>query len=103
MQLQWFPALSFLIATSLSHFAASLEPWDDMRVEHTLNGVPVNWESLGYPSAGTAIDLYIALKPYQESALTDTLYEVSDPGHPKYALSDTPSVTHVLTSAAAPA
>ncbi|KAH9168457.1 subtilisin-like protein [Lactarius sanguifluus] len=55
-----------------------------MRVKHTWSAVPVNWETLGCPSAGTTIDLYIALNPHQESALIDALYEVSDPKHPRY-------------------
>ncbi|KAH9165153.1 subtilisin-like protein [Lactarius sanguifluus] len=36
------------------------------------------------PSAGTTIDLYIALNPRHENALVDALYEVSDPKHPRH-------------------
>ncbi|KAH9174030.1 subtilisin-like protein [Lactarius sanguifluus] len=61
-----------------------LAPWDNMRVKHTWSAVPANWETLGCPSAGTTIDLYIALNPHQESALIDALYEVSDPKHPRH-------------------
>ncbi|KAI9441864.1 subtilisin-like protein [Lactarius indigo] len=46
--------------------------------------VPTNWERLGYPPAGTTIDLHVALKSYDEDALIYALYEVSDPEHPKY-------------------
>ncbi|KAH8995542.1 subtilisin-like protein [Lactarius hatsudake] len=55
-----------------------------MRVKHTWRAVPANWETLGCPSAGTTIDLYIALNPHQESALLDALYQVSDPKHPRH-------------------
>ncbi|KAH9036741.1 subtilisin-like protein [Lactarius deliciosus] len=58
--------------------------WEDMRMKHSWNAVPRNWESLGRPPSGTTIDLYIALKPWRENALVDTLYEVSEPGHPRY-------------------
>ncbi|KAH8994355.1 subtilisin-like protein [Lactarius hatsudake] len=84
MRYHWLYALSFLTATPLADSATPLAPWDDMRVKHTWSAVPANWETLGCPSAGTTIDLYIALNPYQESALIDALYEVSDPKHPRH-------------------
>jgi hypothetical protein len=74
--------------------------WHDMRVKHAWHAVPDNWESLGRPAAGTIIDLYIALKPHQESALIDALYEVSDPDHSRHVLFSTPPFTHLLTFAA---
>jgi hypothetical protein len=74
--------------------------WHDMRVKHAWHAVPDNWESLGHPAAGTIIDLYIALKPHQESALIDALYEVSDPDHSRHVLFSTPPFTHLLTFAA---
>ncbi|KAH9054232.1 subtilisin-like protein [Lactarius vividus] len=55
-----------------------------MHIMHSWNAVPRNWESLGHPTSGTTIDLYIALKPHRESALVNALYEVSEPGHPRY-------------------
>ncbi|KAH9008580.1 subtilisin-like protein [Lactarius deliciosus] len=55
-----------------------------MHIKHSWNAVPRNWESLGHPPSGTTIDLYIALKPQRENALVDALYEVSEPGHPRY-------------------
>ncbi|KAH8980796.1 subtilisin-like protein [Lactarius akahatsu] len=84
MRYHWFYALSFLTATPLADVAMSLAPWGDMRVKHSWSAVPVNWKTLGCPSAGTTIDLYIALNPHQENALIDALYEVSDPKHPRY-------------------
>ncbi|KAH9022342.1 Pro-kumamolisin, activation domain-containing protein [Lactarius pseudohatsudake] len=84
MRYHWLYALSFLTATPLAHFATPLAPWGDMRVKHTWSADPANWETLGCPSAGTTIDLYIALNPHQESALIDALYQVSDPKHPRY-------------------
>ncbi|KAH9038203.1 Pro-kumamolisin, activation domain-containing protein [Lactarius pseudohatsudake] len=47
-----------------------------MQVKHTWSAVPANWETLGCPSAGTTIDLYIALSPRQDNALIDALYEL---------------------------
>ncbi len=94
--------LSFLAAAPLTDLAVPLQPrWKDLRVKHMWNAVPANWESLGYPAAGTTIDLYIALKSHREDALIDALYEVSNPEGPKYVPSNTPPRTHILTCAAA--
>ncbi|KAH9037713.1 subtilisin-like protein [Lactarius hengduanensis] len=84
MRYRWLYALSFLTATPLADFATPLAPWGNMRVKHTWSAVPANWETLGCPSAGTTIDLYIALNPHQDNALVDALYEVSDPKHPRH-------------------
>ncbi|KAH9054074.1 subtilisin-like protein [Lactarius deliciosus] len=84
MRYHWLYILSFLTATPFANFATPLAPWGDMRVKHTWSAVPANWETLGCPSAGTTIDLYIALNPHQENALIDALYQVSDPKHPRH-------------------
>ncbi|KAH9054783.1 subtilisin-like protein [Lactarius vividus] len=84
MRYHWLYALSFLTATPLADFATPLAPWADVRVKHAWSSVPANWETLGCPSAGTTIDLYIALNPHQEDALIDALYQVSDPKHPRH-------------------
>ncbi|KAH9172024.1 subtilisin-like protein [Lactarius sanguifluus] len=84
MRYHWLYVLSFLTATPLAHFATPLAPWGDVRVKHAWSSVPANWETLGCPSAGTTIDLYIALNPRHDNALIDALYEVSDPKHPRY-------------------
>ncbi|KAH8980540.1 subtilisin-like protein [Lactarius akahatsu] len=63
-------------------------PWHDIRVKHTWNAVPPNWEALGHPPNGTTIDLHVALKPHCENALVDALYNVSDPRSPKHVLSN---------------
>ncbi|KAH9020545.1 subtilisin-like protein [Lactarius deliciosus] len=84
MRYHWLYALSLLTATPLSNFATPLAPWGDVRVKHAWSSVPANWETLGCPSAGTTIDLYIALNPRHENALIDALYEVSDPKHPRH-------------------
>ncbi|KAF8267936.1 peptidase S8/S53 domain-containing protein [Lactarius quietus] len=62
----------------------SYHVWDDIRVKHTWNTVPSNWEILGPPPSNTTIDLHIGLLPQSENALIDALYEVSTPGHSKY-------------------
>ncbi|KAH8990281.1 subtilisin-like protein [Lactarius akahatsu] len=49
--------------------------WDDLRVKHAWKAVPENWKSLGIPSAGTTINLHLALKPHREKALVTALYE----------------------------
>ncbi|KAI9450439.1 peptidase S8/S53 domain-containing protein [Lactarius psammicola] len=78
MRYHWLFAVSLLTVALPADFAKPLVPWDDIRVKHTWNAVPANWESLGHPPAGTTIDLYIALNPHQESALIDALYEVAE-------------------------
>ncbi|KAH8980575.1 subtilisin-like protein [Lactarius hatsudake] len=84
MRYHWLYALSSVTATALADFATTLAPWGDVRVKHAWSSVPANWETLGCPSAGTTIDLYIALNPRHDNALIDTLYEVSDPKHPRH-------------------
>ncbi|KAI9448945.1 subtilisin-like protein [Lactarius psammicola] len=76
------------VASLLCPFATPLSPhWGDMRVKHTWDAVPANWESLGHPPVGTTIDLYIALKPrHHERVLIDALYQVSEPKRPKYGV-----------------
>jgi hypothetical protein len=91
MLYHWFSALSFLTAVLLADFATSAAvPWDEMRVKHTWPAVPANWESVGNPAAGATIKLHIALKPNRESALIDTLSEVSNPKHPRHVLFASP-------------
>ncbi|KAF8266397.1 Pro-kumamolisin, activation domain-containing protein [Lactarius quietus] len=81
----WFTVLSVISAVPLANFATPPSPfWGDIRVKHAWNSVPDNWENLGPPPTGATIDLYIALKPHRENALIDTLYEVSNPEHPRY-------------------
>ncbi|KAH9054944.1 subtilisin-like protein [Lactarius vividus] len=76
--------LSVLAASLLGVLAKPPSPWDDMHIKHSWKVVPKNWEALGRPPSGTTIDLYIALKPQRENALVNALYEVSEPGHPRY-------------------
>ncbi|KAH8983470.1 subtilisin-like protein [Lactarius akahatsu] len=77
--------LSVLSIVPLADRATSLPSlWGNIRVKHTWGTLPANWESLGPPPTGTAIDLYIALKPHSENALIEALYQVSDPGHERY-------------------
>lgn len=94
--------LSVLAAAPLGGLATPLATlWDDISVRHTVNATLANWEALGVSPAGTTIDLYIALKAQHESALTDALYEVSTPGHPKYVYAALP-LTPALTCATSP-
>ncbi|KAH9032341.1 Pro-kumamolisin, activation domain-containing protein [Lactarius deliciosus] len=102
MRYHWLYILSFLTATPLSDFATPLAPWGDMRVKHTWSAFPANWETLGCPSAGTTIDLYIALNPHQEDALIDALYEVSDPKHPRHVRLTAAPLAPSFTCAAPP-
>ncbi|KAI9449375.1 subtilisin-like protein [Lactarius psammicola] len=68
--------LAVLAAAPLATFAASFtRPWDDVRIKHTWNAVPSGWDTLGYPPAGTTVDLHVALKAHNESALIDALYK----------------------------
>ncbi|KAH9062395.1 subtilisin-like protein [Lactarius vividus] len=77
--------LSVLATSLLACLSKPLsQPWDEMHIKHSWNTVPRNWESLGRPPSGTTIDLYIVLRPQRENALVYALYEVSQPGHPRY-------------------
>lgn len=77
--------LSILVVGSTIPLATTLPPhWGVMRVKHAWNTVPEDWVCLGHPPAEASIDLHIALKSQHENALTDALYEVITPGHPKY-------------------
>src|SRR6266702_312388 len=90
LRVSFLSVLSVLAAAPLANFATSLaRPWDDIRVKHTWNAVPPDWDTLGHPPAGTTIDLHVALKAHNENALIDALYKVSDPRSPKYVLSNT--------------
>ncbi|KAH9041189.1 subtilisin-like protein [Lactarius hengduanensis] len=85
MRYHLISVLSVLAAILLGSLAKPFSPhWDDMRIKHSWNAVPENWESLGNPLDGITIDLYVALKAHNENALIDTLYKVSDPNHPRH-------------------
>jgi hypothetical protein len=99
----WLSLLIVLSAVSLADLETPPPPlWSDIRVKHTWNTVPANWESLGPPPTNTTIDLYVALKPQRANALIDALYEVSNPGHQKFVVITTHPLVLVLTCAAAP-
>jgi hypothetical protein len=103
MRHRWLSLLTVLSAVSLTKLAAPPAPlWSDIRVKHTWNPIPTNWESLGLPPANTTINLYIALKPHRENTLIDALYEVSNPGHQKCVVLTTHPLMLVLTCAATP-
>ncbi|KAH8997732.1 subtilisin-like protein [Lactarius hatsudake] len=83
------PVLFVIVLVRLDSLAKPLRlrvspPWDDMHIKHSWNAIPKNWEALGHPPSGSTIDLYIALRPQRENAVVDVLYEVSEPGHPRY-------------------
>ncbi|KAF8267520.1 subtilisin-like protein [Lactarius quietus] len=85
MRYYLFSVLFVLAAGFLTVLTTPVAPrWDIMHVKHAWTSVPMNWESLGPPPVGTTIDLHIFLKPHNENALVDALYEVSTPKHPKY-------------------
>ncbi|KAH8985682.1 subtilisin-like protein [Lactarius akahatsu] len=78
--------LCVLTAVPLGNIAKPLSPlagWGPMHIKHSWSPVPDDWVSLGHPPPGTTIDLYIALKSHRENALRDTLYQVSEPSHPR--------------------
>ena len=86
--------LGVLLSAPLHNIAKPLaQNWDHIRVKHTWNNVPPNWESLGLPPAGTTIDLNIVLKSQNENALIDALYDVSNPGSSRHVIFETLPVT----------
>ena len=100
MRLIWPSALIFLAAVPLTAHATPIALWDDMQVKHSWNDVPADWESLGHSSAGTTIDIDIALKSDRETAVIDALSEISNPEHPKHVLPATTPLAPSLTRAA---
>ena len=80
----WLFVLFFFAAVPLYDLATPVVPWDDMKIKHTWNFTPVNWETLGHPSAGSTIDINIVLKPDRESAPIDAVSEISDPKHSRH-------------------
>ncbi|KAF8263397.1 peptidase S8/S53 domain-containing protein [Lactarius quietus] len=77
--------LSIFTAVFLGGLATPHVPrWGGMRVMHAWNAVPQNWVSMGHPHTETTIDLHLALKSHHEHALTDVLYEISNPAHSRY-------------------
>jgi hypothetical protein len=79
----WLSVLSILAVARVG-LADTIAPcWDDMRVKHSWGSIPEKWEYHRHPPAGATIDLHVALKSHHENALIDSLYEVSDPKHPK--------------------
>ena len=97
----WLSMLSFLIALLLARadFVAAVVNWDEIRVMHTWNAIPANWESLGNTTDGARINLHIEIQPNRESALIDTLFEVSNPTHPRHVLA-TPTLAPLFTCVA---
>ena len=90
MRYHWLSVLSILTIAPLASLAMpTASPWDNIHVKHAWTAAPPNWESIGPPPPSTTIDLQLALKPENESALVDTLYEVSTPSNPKYVLFNT--------------
>ncbi|KAH8993828.1 subtilisin-like protein [Lactarius hatsudake] len=82
--MRFYPlSVLFIVAIGLRGLA-TFARWDDVKVKHTWNSVPENWQILGHPPTGTTIDLHIALKAKNENALIDALYQVSSPGHSKH-------------------
>ncbi|KAF8258401.1 peptidase S8/S53 domain-containing protein [Lactarius quietus] len=80
-----FVLTTLATAVLLGIFATPHVPrWGGMKVMHAWSAVPQNWVSMGHPHRETTIDLHLALKSHRENALIDSLYEVSNPRHPKY-------------------
>ena len=78
----------FFTAVSLGEPVMSISPrWDDMCLKHAWQSTPDNWDCLGSLPAATMIDFHVALRPYREDALIDTLNEVSDPRHSSHVFS----------------
>ncbi|KAI9435934.1 subtilisin-like protein [Lactarius indigo] len=85
MRYHWISVISTLSVVPFADLATvPPPPWGDVRVKHTWDTVPANWESLGPPPAGTTINLNIALKPDRKDALIEALHEVSNPDHERY-------------------
>ncbi|KAH8989488.1 subtilisin-like protein [Lactarius akahatsu] len=98
MHYLWLSVLCALVVITrpLDSAATPFAPnWNNMHTKHRWNAIPGKWESIGQPPVGITIDLRIALKPHCEHALTDAIYEVSNPNHPKHVLFFVPPPTQV--------
>ncbi|KAH9168160.1 subtilisin-like protein [Lactarius sanguifluus] len=84
--MQCHPLTLFVLSTlAAGVLGGPLTPrWNETKVKHAWHTIPENWVDLGHPSAGTTIDLHLALKSHDENALIDALYEISDPNHQRY-------------------
>ncbi len=60
--------------------------WVDFKVKHSWVEVPKGWELHGPVSPDHTIDMRIGLKQNNFDELVSTLFEVSDPFHPKYVV-----------------
>ncbi|KAH8987735.1 subtilisin-like protein [Lactarius hatsudake] len=90
-----FCALAVITRLLVSAATHSTPNWNDLHTKHRWDAIPGKWESIGQPPVGTTIDLRIALKSHREHALTDAIYEVSNPKHPKHVLFFIAPPTHV--------
>ncbi|KAI0291849.1 subtilisin-like protein [Russula brevipes] len=82
--MHWLALLSILASALLGVATPVASHWEHLIVKHSWKSVPDKWECQGPPPAGTTIDLHLALKPHNEDALTEALYQVSDPEHQRY-------------------
>ena len=98
----WLFALLFLTAVPLTDSATPVAPWDDMKIKHTWHDIPVNWETLGHPPAGSTIDLNIVLQSDQETALINAVSEISNPNHSRHVLLTIPPPEPLFTCTTAP-
>lgn len=57
--------------------------WNDFKVKHAWVDVPTDWVLHDEPASDATIDLRLAMKPEDDTAIIDALYEVSDPLHPR--------------------
>ena len=79
--------LSVLFVSFNCQAMPSPSPGHEMLIKHKWDAIPDAWVCLGQPPNGTTIKLHIALKADRDNALTDALYEVSHPRHPRYIFS----------------
>ena len=98
----WLFVLFVLAAVPLTDVATPVIPWNDMKIKHTWNAIPVNWETLSHPSTGSTIHLHIVLETHRENAFSDTVPVISDLIHSRHVLLTIPPPAPLLTCAAAP-
>ena len=102
MQQSWLYGLFFLAAVRLTELAIPFVPSDDVKIKHTWHAIPANWETLGHPYPGSAIDFNIVLQPDQESALIDAVSDISNQKHSRHVILTTPTSAPSFTCAVAP-
>lgn len=77
-------AIFFCLLQSCNSTPLHGKRWDDFKVKNAWLSAPKNWELVGPAPPDHTLQLRIGLKQERLNELISSLYEVSDPTHPRY-------------------